>query len=129
MAADQYVVPAPPCQLCEQEEAIGSLQNLADWETIRFGPACAPGFLRAMADMIGGTEEQAAAEPETVTATVTGPPPEGMTVADVRAELEDDGEPGSKADHWASTTHVRRSTHGHRAPRRAAGKPREGEQE
>jgi len=32
-------------------------------------------------------------------------------------------EPGSAADHWASTAHVRRSTHGHRTAKGASGVP------
>lgn len=147
--AEDYHVPGPACQLCERFEAIGSVQNLADWSTTRFCGECGPGYLRAMADAIdGGTP----AAPETAggegegeqLAALDSPGAEtcpmcGATVevADIQGHVEmhaaeqagetDNAEPGSARDHWASTTHVRRSTHGHRTTKRPDSGPKEGD--
>lgn len=143
---DAYVVPGPACNLCGVAEAIGSMQNLSDYSTVRFCGECGPVYLRAMADAIEGVEPGAQAEPvdplaadtlegrvaaETETCPVCSA---AVELADIPAHVEmhaaesaDDqgeGEPGSARDHWASTTHVRRSTHGHRTTKRPAPGPK-----
>lgn len=100
-----------------------SLLNYADYQQLKMGVNCAPGVLRGIAHSIDGQGEP---EPDTAE-----PEPEPVIPATAeQAEhdaaimaADDDGEPGSAKDHWASTTHVRRSTHGHRRTSSAAGKP------
>jgi hypothetical protein len=126
---DIQMPPGPPCDVCGDEPAVMSIYNYADYQQLKLGGQCAPNVMRGIADaMDGGHTAEPEPEPGTVQATVTGPPPEGMTVAGVAAELADDAE-GSAADHWASTTHVRRSTHGHRKPRGATAETRREEAE
>jgi len=113
--------PGPLCDFCGQEEAMGSLMQLATYEQQKFGPACAPAFLRSVADAIEGVPP---AEPESPAPADPGPAAGAETAAVAGGPGEppdDDGEPGSAQDHWASTRTVVRSTHGHRGGRKTAG--------
>jgi len=97
-----------------------SLMNYADYSQMRLGPSCGPEFLRGVADAIDGrsTVLPETAEPVDPLAADTL---EGALAAEQAAESEQ----GSQAEHWASTTNVRRSTHGHRTPRASsAGTPK-----
>lgn len=116
-------LPGPPCDGCDAEPAAMSLLSYSDYSQVKVGVNCAPSFLRSIADSIdGGTTAAAETEPEPPAAdpyeSSAGSEPDTQPPAD-----EPDDEPGSARDHWASTTHVRRSTHGHRAPRGATGTP------
>lgn len=129
MAADLSAVPGPPCDLCAEYAAVMSLMNYADYGQMKMCSNCAPHFMRTVADSIDGRQT---ADPETP----AEPDPLSNSGSEVDApdstsavSGSDDDEPGSAKDHWASTTHVRRSTHGHRRPAGATGKPREGDPE
>lgn len=131
----------PPCDLCGQEESIASIMMLATYETTRFGPGCLPGFLRSVADQVDGAAP-AAPPPDGPVSDSAAPQPAGdaelppcpacgqqVAAGDAQAHIQahlesgeivvDAPEQGSARDHWASTTNVRRSTHGHRKPRGA----------
>lgn len=124
---DQYVVPGPPCNLCGEYEAVGSVQNLADYATTRFCSFCGPDLLRSLADAMAGEPEPEAAADENTTQQAPDLTIGATSPAAAEGDQGDDDEPGSARDHWASTTHVRRSTHGHRRPKGAAGDTREGD--
>lgn len=117
------VAVGPPCDLCGEFPAVLSLMNLADYSQIKGCGNCAPEFLRTIADSIDG---RVTALPDTETAELAADVDAAAADAGAQApELgadDDDGQ-GSARDHWASTTNVRRSTHGHRTPRASSGKP------
>lgn len=121
--------PGPPCDLCGERAAVLSLMNYADYSQIKACAPCAPDFMRTIADSIDGGHTAAAnaepvADPELSDEI---PTPEQQAAGAAAAAAED--EPGSARDHWASTTNVRRSTHGHRSTTRAPSSPRAGEPE
>ena len=104
----------PPCDFCPDFSAVGSIMNLLDYSTVRFCGNCGPGFLLGVVEaMTGAPAEQAGQEqPEQPAAAMAESEPE-LTDSAAGPDGDDDGQ-GSARDHWASTTHVRRSTHGHR---------------
>jgi hypothetical protein len=115
--------------VCEDEPAVLSLLNYADYQQLKLGANCAPNVMRGIADGMDGretAERPPEAPPDPVSSSESAADDPASTSTE---SSSDDGEPGSAKDHWASTTHVRRSTHGHRTPRGTAGKPREGEPE
>lgn len=121
--------PGPPCDVCQAEPAVLSLLNYADYQQLKLGGNCAPNVMRGIADGMDGRETaerpaEPVADPELSDEI---PTPEQQAAGAAAAAAED--EPGSAADHWASTKHVVRSTHGHRRPSSAASSPREGEPE
>ena len=113
--------PGPPCDGCGGEAAAMSLLSYGDYSQVKLGVNCAPSFLRSIADSIDG-KTTAEVEGETPDPELTddAPTPEQAAAGAAAAAAEDD-EPGSARDHWASTTNVRRSTHGHRRPSSATG--------
>lgn len=123
--SEMPAVAGPPCDICGEYHAVMSLMNYADYGQMKMCSNCAPHFLRTVADSIDGrttAETEPAAEPD--------PPSSSGSEVDAPDSTSavsgsDNDEPGSAKDHWASTTHVRRSTHGHRSPRGTSGKPRE----
>jgi len=141
MTTEIPVPEGPPCDFCTDWPAVGSLMNLADYTTQKFCASCGPAFLVGIVEAMtgaqimvpvtgtsaaGGGELPAPVtpaadiqpEPERESIRIT-PSPEMRAAVLAAAGLEDQAEQGSKADHWASTTHVRRSTHGHRGGSRA----------
>lgn len=144
MTAD--VIPGPPCDICGEEFAAMSLLSYGDYSQVKTGVNCAPDFLRSIADSIDGksTAEPPPSEPTDTpgNAADAGPAESPGTDGGQGADADpfersagsepntepsppdDDDEPGSARDHWASTTHVRRSTHGHRRTSSATGEPR-----
>ena len=121
--------PGPPCDVCGELPAVLSLLNYADYQQLKLCGNDAPNVMRGIADSMDGrstaeTPAEPVADPELSDAI---PTPEQQAAGAAAAAAED--EPGSARDHWASTTNVRRSTHGHRRPSSATGKPREGEPE
>lgn len=121
--------PGPPCDGCGVEPAAMSLLSYGDYSQVKVGVDCAPNFLRQIADSIDGGSSATPPESEPVDP-LAADTLEGA-LAQEAAELgaQDDGEPGSAADHWASTRNVVRSTHGHRTPKGATGSPRKDEPE
>lgn len=117
--------PGPPCDVCEAEPARMSLLDYGDYSQLKIGVNCAPNVLRGIADAMDGktTAEPSGqtAEPDPKSSSDSAADDQGSTSTDA----ESDSEEGSARDHWASTANVRRSTHGHRSPRGATGKPRE----
>ena len=123
MTVEIPVPEGPPCDFCTEWPAVGSLMNLADYTTQKFCASCGAQFLLGIVQAMSGAEPaepEPAAEPEVITVT---PSPKMRAAVLAAAGLEDETEPGSAADHWASTAHVRRSTHGHRAVKGASGVP------
>jgi hypothetical protein len=119
--------PGPPCDVCGELPAVLSLLNFADYQQLKLCGNDAPNVMRGIADSMDGrqTAEPApelAADPELADDVPTD---EAAAAGAAAAAAED--ELGSAADHWASTKNVHRSTHGHRTPRGATGKPREDE--
>lgn len=107
----------PPCDICEQEPAVASLMNYADYSQMKLGQNCAPAFLRSVAAALAGEPE-----PEPPTAAELADALNAATPDPVGAVLDAQGaqatpEDGSQAEHWAATQKVVRSTHGHRTPR------------
>ena len=141
MTTEIPVPEGPPCDFCTDWPAVGSLMNLADYTTTKFCASCGPVFLVGIVEAMTGAQIMPTGQPaagpddEAVTAVVAAaadiqpeperesiritPSPEMRAAVLAAAGLEDQAEQGSKADHWASTTHVRRSTHGHRGGSRA----------
>lgn len=122
------VIPEPegvPCDFCQEYAAVMSIMNLSDYSQMKPCGNCAPAVLRGIADMFdppqtppaGGESEPAAAPSDDAAASLAGTPAGGTP--------DDPGPDGSAADHWASTTNVRRSTHGHRTPASRTRKPRQ----
>lgn len=144
MTAD--VIPGPPCDICGEEFAAMSLLSYGDYSQVKTGVNCAPDFLRSIESAIDGkstaepppepepdpkSSSGSADELQGSTSTESGsnePDPfESSAGSEPNTEPpppDDDDEPGSARDHWASTTHVRRSTHGHRRTSSATGEPR-----
>ena len=123
MTVDIPVPEGPPCDFCTEWPAVGSLMNLADYTTQKFCASCGAEFLLGIVQAMSGADAASPAPapgPSPVTA-ILGP--DGRDSGDTVIGQADDAEPGSAADHWASTAHVRRSTHGHRAARGASGVP------
>lgn len=146
MTAEPEII-GPTCQLCESELAVGSLMNLADYETVRFGADCGPAYLRGIATAIDGADsgpEPAEAAPD--------PDPEPLAAGHdelhecqlCHAMVPAAAVPDHVQDHIASgdipdpeaaaapdsgsfpgTANVVRSTHGHRRGRTAADSPPE----
>ena len=123
MTVEIPVPEGPPCDFCAEWPAVGSLMNLADYTTQKFCASCGAQFLLGIVQAMSGADAAApASEPDP-------PAPEAVdAAAEYRADPnvagpEDDDGTGSAADHWASTAHVRRSTHGHRSPLGASGVP------
>lgn len=121
--------PGPPCDVCQDEPARMSIMDYNDYSQLKIGVNCAPNVLRGIADAMDGkttAEPGTAAEPDPeLSSDSAAGAPDSTSAA---SESDDDGQ-GSAADHWASTKHVVRSTHGHRRPSSAASSPREGEPE
>jgi hypothetical protein len=116
MTVEIPVPEGPPCDFCPDWPAVGSLMNLSDYTTQKFCASCGASFLLGIAQAMAGVPA-AGSEPDPAhaagqTATAADSGSESVTAG----APDDDDEPGSRADHWASTTHVRRSTHGHRKP-------------
>ena len=114
MTVEIPVPEGPPCDFCPDWPAVGSLMNLADYTTQKFCASCGAQFLLGIAQAMAGAEP---AEPEpavpTAAASTDASPPD-TAASEASAAATDDDEPGSAADHWASTKRVVRSTHGHR---------------
>lgn len=143
MTVEIPVPEGPPCDFCDDWPAVGSLMQLANYSTQKFCASCGPAYLLSVVEAMTG------AAPDDTAATddgVSGNDSAGALTADDLAQLDaatpadtaavaaaiqsgqpvivaddDPGEPGSPRDHWASTTHVRRSTHGHRGTARPKG--------
>jgi len=114
MTTEIPVPEGPPCDFCTDWPAVGSLMNLADYTTQKFCASCGPAFLVGIVEAMTGAQIMPTGQP------AAGPPDEAVTAV-VAAAIEsgepvvvEDDEPGSAADHWASTKRVVRSTHGHR---------------
>ena len=123
MTVDIPVPEGPPCDFCTEWPAVGSLMNLADYTTQKFCASCGAQFLLGIVQAMSGADAASPApapDPVPITA-VLGP--DGRDSGETIIGQAGDDEPGSAADHWASTAHVRRSTHGHRAARGASGVP------
>ena len=123
MTVEIPVPEGPPCDFCAEWPAVGSLMNLADYTTQKFCASCGAQFLLGIVQAMSGAD---AASP----APAPGDPGAAPLTADELQQVQDgwpapdpEDEPGSAADHWASTAHVRRSTHGHRAAKGASGVP------
>ena len=123
MTVEIPVPEGPPCDFCAEWPAVGSLMNLADYTTQKFCASCGAQFLLGIVQAMSGAD--AAASPESPTAPSAGSPVTGTGDAPPGSPGQDpdDTEQGSAAGHWASTAHVRRSTHGHRTARGASGVP------
>ena len=123
MTVEIPVPEGPPCDFCTEWPAVGSLMNLADYTTQKFCASCGAQFLLGIVQAMSGADA-AAPDPTAPAGAVAGSAPTMPTDsnADATADAATD-EPGSAADHWASTAHVRRSTHGHRTARGATGVP------
>jgi len=122
-------VTGPVCDGCGEFAAIVSLMNLADYSQIRTCGNCSPDMLRTIADSMDGGHTAAAAEPEPADELAADTLEGALAAEPAGDDQADETEQGSARDHWASTTNVRRSTHGHRRPSSATGKPRESEPE
>ena len=119
MTTEIPVPEGPPCDFCTDWPAVGSLMNLADYTTQKFCASCGPAFLVGIVEAMTGAQIMvpAGSAPEPAAAGLTAD--EIQQIEDGWPAPDQDDEPGSKADHWASTTHVRRSTHGHRGAAKA----------
>jgi len=123
MTVEIPVPEGPPCDFCTEWPAVGSLMNLTDYTTQKFCASCGAEFLLGIVQAMSGADTASPAPAP------DGPAPAAVAaVAEYQADPnvagpEDDDGTGSAADHWASTTHVRRSTHGHRTSRGASGVP------
>ena len=123
MTVEIPVPEGPPCDFCAEWPAVGSLMNLADYTTQKFCASCGAEFLLGIVQAMSGAEVTAP-DPTAATPTAgTAPGPDASAGVTTAPDSDDTGEPGSAADHWASTAHVRRSTHGHRVARGASGVP------
>ena len=123
MTVEIPVPEGPACDFCTEWPAVGSLMNLAGYTTQKFCASCGPKFLLNIVEAMTGTDLAEtpdptqgpdAAEPNMTTDAASSQSPDTP---------DDDDEPGSAADHWASTKHVVRSTHGHRKTPGASGQP------
>ena len=124
MTEQDYVPAGPVCDFCEQEDAIGSLMNLADYQTQKFGPDCGPEYLlsvvRAMAgDIPAESGPDAAPDPTATGQTAPTAEPATGSGSDAGPDASDGPAPG-----FPGTENVVRSTHGHRGKRgESAGTP------
>jgi hypothetical protein len=81
--------PGPPCDLCGQAEAMGSLMQLSDWSQTKFCGGCAPVFLRSVADAIGGVEAPEPDPPLELPSTETCPLcGQGIELADIPGHVD-----------------------------------------
>ena len=121
MTVEIPVPEGPPCDFCTEWPAVGSLMNLADYTTQKFCASCGAQFLLGIVQAMSGADAALpqAAEPDPKSSSGSADAGQGSTSTE--SGSANDGEPGSAADHWASTAHVRRSTHGHRTARGASG--------
>ena len=119
MTTEIPVPEGPPCDFCTDWPAVGSLMNLAGYTTTKFCASCGPLFLIGIVEVMTGAQIMVPAS-ETSAAGDGGVPAAASPAADIQPEdAADDDEPGSAADHWASTKRVVRSTHGHRGGSKA----------
>lgn len=122
--SDEYVPAGPVCDFCEQEDAIGSLMNLADYQTQKFGPNCGPEYLLSVVKAMAGdipAEPGPAAAPDPTATGQDAPTPEPVTGSGSDAGPDETGAP---AQPDPLTANVVRSTHGHRGKRgEGAGTP------
>ena len=121
MTVEIPVPEGPPCDFCADWPAVGSLMNLADYTTQKFCASCGAQFLLGIVQAMSGAD--AAAPPPDPTGDAGSADVDSSTdaISPATSSNTTDTEPGSAADHWASTAHVRRSTHGHRAAKGASG--------
>jgi len=120
MTVEIPVPEGPPCDFCPDWPAVGSLMNLADYTTQKFCASCGAQFLLGIAQAMAGAEPAEPGPDPTPAAGPTATAADGDSGSATADAPGDDGEPGSAADHWASTKRVVRSTHGHRKPAGAA---------
>lgn len=104
----------PVCSICEEYEAVGSLMNLADYETIRFCAMCGPQLLDTVLESLRGADTTPDPEP-------ADPAEDAAAFAAddqqrIERELAEPYEPtvDLSPDSWPGTENVVRSTHGHR---------------
>ena len=123
MTVELPVPEGPPCDFCTEWPAVGSLMNLADYTTQKFCASCGAQFLLGIVQAMSGADAASPAPaPDAPTPAAAAAVAEHLADPNVAGPEDDDGT-GSAADHWASTAHVRRSTHGHRTARGASGVP------
>jgi len=123
MTIEIPVPEGPPCDFCADWPAVGSLMNLADYTTQKFCASCGAQFLLGIVQAMSGADAASPAPaPDAPTPAAAAAVAEHLADPNVAGPEDDDGT-GSAADHWASTAHVRRSTHGHRTARGASGVP------
>ena len=123
MTVEIPVPEGPPCDFCTEWPAVGSLMNLADYTTQKFCASCGAEFLLGIVQAMSGAEVTAPDTGDDATPVTAVLGPDGRDSGQTIIGAQDGGEPGSAADHWASTQHVVRSTHGHRKARGANGDP------
>ena len=123
MTVEIPVPEGPPCDFCTEWPAVGSLMNLADYTTQKFCASCGAQFLLGIVQAMSGADVTAPAPDAVEPATAEQAAHDAALTVAMEAAHRADDEPGSAADHWASTAHVRRSTHGHRTARGASGVP------
>ena len=123
MTVEIPVPEGPPCDFCTEWPAVGSLMNLADYTTQKFCASCGAQFLLGIVQAMSGADVAAPPSDPTSGQLSTPTPTVATTSGQPDSTTDTDDEPGSAADHWASTAHVRRSTHGHRAAKGASGVP------
>jgi len=123
MTVEIPVPEGPPCDFCTEWPAVGSLMNLADYTTQKFCASCGAQFLLGIVQAMSGADAAAPDPTAPDHSAGTAPGPDASAGVTTAPGSDDAGEPGSAADHWASTAHVRRSTHGHRAAKGASGVP------
>jgi hypothetical protein len=112
--SDEYVPAGPVCDFCEQEDAIGSLMNLADYQTMKFGPNCGPAYLLSVVEAMAGgapADSEPAAAPDP---TATGQPAPTSDSAGDSEKSAGSGEQDQDGAGFPGTANVVRSTHGHR---------------
>jgi len=114
MTVEIPVPEGPPCDFCPDWPAVGSLMNLADYTTQKFCASCGAQFLLGIAQAMAGAEPEPPDPSTPAVIAATSPDASTSSDATLRESASDDDEPGSAADHWASTKRVVRSTHGHR---------------
>ena len=123
MTVEIPVPEGPPCDFCTEWPAVGSLMNLADYTTQKFCASCGAQFLLGIVQAMSGADVTAPDPTAAIPTAGTAPESDASAGVTTAPDSGDAGEPGSAADHWASTAHVRRSTHGHRTARGATGVP------
>jgi len=123
MTVEIPVPEGPPCDFCTEWPAVGSLMNLADYTTQKFCASCGAQFLLGIVQAMSGADAASPAPAPGELSDAAAADVVAASIASGEPVAVADDEPGSAADHWASTAHVRRSTHGHRAARGASGVP------